>query len=47
MELFSVLQLLLLTKETRVQSRVTSSDIRGKQSGTEAGFSQSSSVFPR
>jgi hypothetical protein len=35
------------TKETRVQSRETSSEILGGRSGTGAGFSPSSSVAPR
>jgi hypothetical protein len=36
----------LLTAETLIQSRVTSSDIRDGRSGTEAGCSPSSSVPP-
>jgi hypothetical protein len=36
----------ILTAEIRVQSRVTSSEIRAGRSDIEAGFSQSPSVSP-
>jgi hypothetical protein len=37
----------LLTADTQVQSRATSSENGGEQSGNGAGFSLNSSVFPR